>query len=282
MGMTAGTSHRAASPSLRGGVVKCKVCPSLWPGKASPAFFPPLPWWRQSRENSGQQARKRVRGRGSWWKGVETGVLSSWQPGGHPAGGGQPPAEARLSLSQERPGPNRARAQRRGSEPKANLSRGPPERAGCPAHTRPTVPQPGLSHPQGAQTVPPSGGRGQGDVLSLLDLSHPWRPYPIPGAPGRVWLFFKLFPFFPARSDWAVQHRQGRGLKHREEGGLFKGSKQRTRLGRCCWHCTGHDHRGGRQARRSPVARAIPVPGMLAARWVRSPALSSHLCFLFC
>lgn len=44
-------------------------------------------------------------------------------------------------------------------------------------------------------------------MLSLLDPSHPWPHYP--HTPGRVWLFFKLFPFLPARSDWAARHRQG-------------------------------------------------------------------------
>lgn len=58
--------------------------------------------------------------------------------------------------------------------------------------------------------------RVRGQVLSLLDLSHCWHPYPHPL--GRVWLFFKLVPLLPARSNWAIQHRRGYDPKHKERG----------------------------------------------------------------
>lgn len=120
-----------------------------------------------------------------------------------------------------------------------------------------------LSCLQGAHTLPRDRGRGQGAS------AEPTGPKPVlapfPHALGNVWLFFKLIPLLPARSDRSVQHRQGCGPEHGEEG-LFEGSKQRTGLG-CCRR---HRYQGGRQTKLYMVARAIPTPRILEACCVHS------------
>lgn len=65
-------------------------------------------------------------------------------------------------------------------------------------------------------------------MLSLLGLSHSWHSTP---APGRVWLFFKRSLGFlrgqtgQFSTDKIVTQSTGK------KEGLFKGSKQRTRVG---------------------------------------------------
>lgn len=144
------------------------------------------------------------------------------------------------------------------------MSRGPLQSAGCPAQARHTVLPPWLApasrEPRLCLRI---DEEVRGQVLSLPDLSHSWHPYP--HALGNVWLFFKLIPLLPARSDCSVQHRQGCGPKHGEEG-LFEGSKQRKGLGCCCCRC----YQGGRQTKLYTVAHAIPTPRILEACCVHS------------
>ena len=164
----------------------------------------------------------------------------------------------------------------------ANLSRGPLKECRAPglAHpvqtlTRPTTILPwfsALPRPQSAQTLPQDGWRVSRLVPSLPDLSTP--------PPGRVWLFFKAGPFAscevrpgnPAQTKLWPEVTRSTG----KEEDLFKGSKQRMGLGRCCWHRTGRYYQGARQTKLYTVAHAIPTPQVLEAHSESAP--TGYIC----